>query len=549
MTNIIEYGVSATLQAEFEMLRDTLSMREYQEKQASKTESIHQYKYATKTIDKLAQYLLCRNYGKACLELAYLCWPIVRHQEHSKGLLHFFWIEEAIRPTHFRHSIAPLTKLNSCAPLVSLNEMGMLIRCSKQTFTISASRVMLLSALLELLVSNIQGTLEDIENYLSTSDEKCVGKLASYLQKKLYEFLKAHLPTANLQQKYRYIHQWVNENSDTEKLNDNAVLKFWTSSIHEEGYVKFESAFVDIIDYQFAYEQVNVSREIAHGQTDLPIVGTDNSADEEDQNSAVWLYGAAFEANGEILMPPTWLVDQPKFVTKKEYAYVALLFELRQSVPQFPLSVMRTEVFGRWQNTIIQHCRDKNVVVIDEPDQDYAMYLQLLESWRKQAANTLLCCAAILYEQKDARCLTVLSQGVGLLVERKEKAEFRQMLQRLFDASKKETDKLELTFPHISRWLLQSPTLNNFFGLARKALAKNNRTGFKNNNDYHAADIYEQGAEQIVQGAKLIHDLNEAVFKQIENKNEQFGSLEAIFRSDLFIFKSELVKRHGLKHE
>ncbi len=549
MTNIIEYGVSATLQAEFEMLRDTLSIREYQEKQATKAETIHQYKYATKTIDKLAQYLLCRNYGKACLELAYLCWPIVRHQENSKGLLHFFWIEEAITPTHFRHTIAPLTKLNSCAPLVSLNEMGMVIRTAKQAFTISASRVMLLSALLELLVSNIQGTLEDIESHLSTSDEKCVGKLASYLQKKLYEFLKPHLPTANLQQKYRYIHQWVSENRDIEKLNDDAVLKFWTSSFNEEGYVKFESALVDIIDYQFAYEQVKVSREVAHGQTDLPIVALDNSADEYDQNSAAWLYGSVFEANGEILTPPTWLVEQPKFVTKKEYAYIALLFELRQSTTQFPLSVMRTEVFGRWQNAIIQHCRDKSVAVIDEPDLDYSMYLQRLNNWRKQAANTLLCCAAILYEHKDTRCLTVLSQGVGLLVERKEKAEFRQMLQRLFDVNKKDTGQSELTFTHISRWLLQSQTLNSFFALAKKALAKNNRSGFKGNNDYRAADIYEQGAEQIVQGAKLIHDLNGAVFQQIDNKNEQFGSLESIFRSDLFIFKSELVKRHGLKHE
>lgn len=143
--------------------------------------------------------------------------------------------------------------------------MGMVIRSAKQTFTISASRVMLLSALLELLVSNIQGTLEDIESHLSTSDEKCVGTLASYLQKRLYEFLKAHLPTANLQQKYRYIYQWVSENCDAEKLNDDAVLKFWTSSINEEGYVKFESALVDIIDYQFAHEQVKVSHEIARG--------------------------------------------------------------------------------------------------------------------------------------------------------------------------------------------------------------------------------------------------------------------------------------------
>lgn len=553
MTDIIEYGVSATLQAEFEMLRDTLSMREYQEEPARRTNSTN-FKYAAKTIDKLAQYLLCRNYGKACLELAYLCWPIVRHQQYSKGLLHFFWIEEAISPSQFRHNIAPLTKLDLCAPLVSLNEMGMVIRTTKKTFTISASRVMLLSALLELLVSNIQDVLEDIESHLSTSDEKCVGKLASYLQKKLYEFLKAHLPTANLQQKYRYIHQWAKENKGKEKLNDEAVLKFWTSSINEEGYVKFENAFVDIVDYQFAYEQVNASREIALEQSDLPSVSLDDSGYELDESESVSLYGSVFEGNEDMLRPPNWLVDAPKFVTKKEYACVSLLFELRQSVTQFPLSVMRTEVFGQWQNAIIQHTRDKHEVVIEQPDQDYLMYVEGLTSWRKQAANTLLCCAAVLYEHKDVRCLTVLSQAVAFLNEGNEKADFRQMLQRLFAINKKENGKSEFTFTQIKRWLLQSQTLMRFFALATKTLSKNNRAGFKNSHDYHPADVYEQGAEQLMLGAKLIHDLNQSVFQHIEsknkeNKNKESASLDALFRSDLFIFKSELAKRHGLKHE
>ncbi|MFT7200300.1 MAG: hypothetical protein ACI9UD_001955, partial [Glaciecola sp.] len=35
MSNIVEYGVSQTLQAEFDMLRDTLSMREYEGKRNS----------------------------------------------------------------------------------------------------------------------------------------------------------------------------------------------------------------------------------------------------------------------------------------------------------------------------------------------------------------------------------------------------------------------------------------------------------------------------------------------------------------------------------
>jgi hypothetical protein len=35
----------------------------------------------------------------------------------------------------------------------------------------------------------------------------------------------------------------------------------------------------------------------------------------------------------------------------------------------------------------------------------------------------------------------------------------------------------------------------------------------------------------------------------LANINGQTVSLETFFTSDLFIFKSELVKRHGLEHE
>jgi len=545
MTNIVEYGVSQTLKAEFDMLRETLSIREYQGTHNGELKK----KYTSKTIDKLAQYILCRNYGKACLELAYLCWPIVRHQDYTKGLLHFFWLEEAISPNQFRSSIYALTQHDLQAPAVTLNEVGLVISLPTQNFTVSASRVMLLSALLELLVGNIANILEDIEAHLSTSDCNCVGKLATYLQKKLYEFLKTHLPTANLQQKYRYIHHWVAKNGNAEKLNDEAVFNFWTCAINEEGYVKFENALVDIVDYQFAYEQVKVAREISFSQSDLDNITIETGSPEIDENQASWLYETIFGLNENEITPPTWLVDAPKFLTKKEYACVSLLFELRHGVTQFPLSVMRSDVFGQWQNLIIQQTRDKSDALIDKPKQDYTTYLERLNDWRKQAGNTLLCCAAILYEQKDVRCLAALTQGVGLIVECQESHDFSHMLQRLVSVSEKNESNSELTFTHISRWLLQSKTLNNFFSLAKKTLAKNNRIGFKNSHDYHQPDIYEQGALHVAQGAQLIYDLNEAVLQQLANKTNQAVSLDAFFTSDLFIFKSELVKRYGLKYE
>jgi hypothetical protein len=544
MSNIVEYGVSQTLQAEFDMLRDTLSMREYEGKYNGELSK----KYAAKTVDKLAQYILCRNYGKACLELAYLCWPIVRHQHYTKGLLHFFWIEEAISSSQFRRRIYPLTQHNLHAPSIALNEMGLVISSATQDFTVSASRVMLLSALLELLVGNIAHILEDIESHLSTSDSKCVAKLATYLQKKLYEFLKAHLPTANLQQKYRYIHHWIAENSNSEKLNDKAVLNFWTSAINQEGYVKFENALVDIVDYQFAYEQVKVAREISFSQSDLENLTTQSFEFEVD-DEANWLYETMFESSENTIPPPTWLVDAPKFITKKDYACVSRLFELPSTIAQFPLSVLRSVVFGQWQNLIIQQTRDKSEVSIDRPEQDYTVYFERLNDWRKQASNTILCCAAILHEQKDVRCLTVLSQGVGLLVEHQESLNFSHMLQRLVSKSGSNEDDTELTFLHISRWLLQSKTLNSFLSVAKKALAKNSRIGFKNRGYDYEADIYEQGADHLVRGAQLIYNLTQGVSQQLANKNSQTVSLDTFFTSDLFIFKSELVKRHGLKHE
>jgi hypothetical protein len=543
MSNIVEYGVSQTLQAEFDMLRDTLSMREYEGKRNSELNK----KYTAKTVDKLAQYILCRNYGKACLELAYLCWPIVRHQDYTKGLLHFFWIEEAISPSQFRNTIYPLTQHDLHTPSITLNAMGLVVSSPTQDFTVSASRVTLLSALLELLVGNIANVLEDIEAHLSTSDTKCVGKLATYLQKKLYEFLKVHLPTANLQQKYRYIHHWVVENIDTEKLNDEAVLNFWSSAINEEGYVKFENALDDIVDYQSACEQVKVARGIHFSQSDEENLTTQSF--ELDENEANWLYETIFESNENVIMPPTWLVDAPKFITKKDYACVSRLFELRSTLTQFPLSILRSAVFGQWQNLIIQQARDKRDVLIDRPQQDYTSYLEHLNDWRKQASNTILCCAAILYEQKDVRCLTLLSQGIELLVKPQESQEFRHMLQRLVMTNENNQDKSQLTFSHINRWLLQSKMLNNFFLLAKKALANNNRIGFKHSDYCHEADIYEQGADHLVRGAQLIHDLTQTVLQQLANTNGQTVSLETFFTSDLFIFKSELVKRHGLEHE
>ncbi len=548
MTSMIEYGVSQTLIAEFEMLRETVSIDSYKNTDKKNVEATHEhniYKYSSKTIDKLAQYLVCRNYGKACLELAYLCWPIVRYQEHSKGLLHFFWIDESITPNKFENAVRSFSQeldtndtegySSSMRSPIAWRENGLVISSGAASFKINAHRVSLLSALLEILVSNMDGILGDIESRLATSDEKCVVQLASYLQKLIYAFLKPHLPTANLQNKYRYVHQWVSEKKEAGKLNDDDVLAFWKSAISEEGFVKYQNTLLDMVDYQFAFEQVSVQRELSFG----------NSLEQMSIDQSNMLLETVFGSTKEEGDSFTWLMDAPKFLTKREYSCVSLLLELNKSIDQFPLSILRADIFGQWQNTIIQQTRSKTSSAINEPNTNYTDHLGLLDDWKHHTANTLLCCAAVLFKRKDSRCITLLTLAVDLVFDESKASAFRITLQRLMP---NQSGSLP-AFTDIRRWLLQSQTLNQFFSLATKALAKNNRVGFKAVEDFSSSDIYELGGEQLYKCVDIIKRFRQAVLLASTTKKPDLSSkasdLDSIFQSDLFIFKSEFAKRHG----
>lgn len=539
MQSMIEYGVSQSLRAEFDMLRETSSIHSYKYQQ---TDNVNKgnidwqnKKYSAKTIDKLAQYVVCRNYGKACLELAYLCWPIVRHQEYSNGLLHFFWIEEALSPNRFKQAMGTLAGADITFPSVSINSNGLQVGVDKHSFTVSTSRVALLSALLELLVSNIEGILDCIEAHLSSSDSACVGKLASELQKKLYNFLKDHLPTANLQHKYRYIHHWVSSNTSPENLNDEQVLAFWKSAIHEEGYVKFQNAVSDMIDFRFAHEQVSVQRELRY----------DISLDDMSASEAGQLHQSVFELTKEEVGSTSWLMEVPKFVSKKEYQQVAFLFEYMAGVKQFPLSIMRAEVFGQWQNVFIQQSRNNNASELIAPSISYTDYLASLQEWRNQAVNTILCCSAVLLENKDVRCLTLLSLALGLMHDQEKSQSFKALVQRLMQSK----TQSEPTISDLNRWLLQSQTLNQFFSLAKKALAKNNKMGFKSADistlQSDELAIYERGGEQLNICVDVIVEYCEGVATKVQSMEDETQNLGSFFRSDLFIFKDEFEKRHG----
>jgi hypothetical protein len=123
------------------------------------------------------------------------------------------------------------------------------------------------------------------------------------------------------------------------------------------------------------------------------------------------------------------------------------------------------------------------------------------------------------------------------------------MLKRLIEAGGSDKTDATIQFSDIRRWVLQSQTLNGFFTLAKKALAKNNRVGFKDANDYLEPALYEEGAQEMARALDMMKQITKAIKLKLDSDTTEEVSLHSIFDADLFIFKSELVKRHGLKYE
>ncbi|MDT0581200.1 MULTISPECIES: hypothetical protein [Alteromonadaceae] len=528
--NPISFGVSSTLQADFDLLRETPNL-------------LGDAKYTQKTIDKLAQYIVCRNYGKLCLELCYLCWPIVKYGRQGQALLDFFWLQEVISPKGFRASIEGMIEQHfstlsseerlSAKPSIKLDEVGLKITPQQQSFTVSATRIAVLSAFLEWLSSYFSGFIEELELNLNTDSEAQVKKVASLLQQRIYALLKEHLPSANVQQKFRFIHEWKRSNSADVRFNDKQVLQFWQAAFQQEGYVKYQSALLDVLDYDLACElnQNKLKVERANNIDEAFFDFQGGELEPQMGASLFELYTDCIDGIADM----SRLTQQPKLISKQQYQDVALLLEQQESIHRLSLSLLRATVFSPWQAKIIQRSRQKdihstnsNVTDLRQPALDYDAYALVLDKWIKNACAAMLSCVGILYEKKDARCLGALLITLSHMLDEQSK--------RTLDNVVRSAKIRDLTFSGVSAALLQNPLLNKHMQLAMQHLKANNRDGFRKGSEYADADIYSSAINNLHQCMSTIGKFKKATASVRNEEN---------YRSDLFIFFSEFEKRHG----
>jgi hypothetical protein len=535
-SKITRYGVSESFNSFIDGLRETPGLSDK--------------KFRLADVNKLAQYLVCRNYGKACLELSYLAWAVVNYPTKTltnSPLLDFFWLNENITPARFRQAFEQPYSTSSYAAF--LNGAGLQLQLSQQPFVISPTRVGLLAVLLEVIITLAPEQLTIIEHTLKdTHNDNVIKKLSSDLQKQIYQFLTQHLVPAQQQRRFRYISQWLsekqaNEGTTSVTITDESIMSFWQEAGLDDtspGYKLYASAFNDMIAVHQAIQQATQTLAIEHANT----IGFDS---ENGEYSPDMIEEILFNEAAEV-DDYTWLCHTPKFLTKSQWHFIGPLMQKQFYAKTLALSFARLAVFGQWQATIVQAKRKSSTILQQKltspPQKDYQQYQQQLQLHNKLIVNVSMAISHIFYHYEDSRYLGCILEFLPKSIAQQIKIWFEENITNI-DRLQKEPEAIEklnkVLFIQSQKLLVQSLEFNQVMQVAKTAFNSNNKEGFQHLPNIASLDTYQDGYEAITQ---CQHILQANIAKLSQTWSSPGGCLEN-YCSDLSIFKDMFTQLYG----
>ncbi|BDX06373.1 hypothetical protein [Planctobacterium marinum] len=516
------FDVSESLQGVFQGLKDTQGLD-------------GEKKYRSDDVHRLAQYLVCRNYGNPCLELSYLCWAIVQHStvsgEQGSKLLSFFWVDECIKPRRVRAAFAEPWQDTSQNHSITLAEQTLDINIRGNLFQISPTRVGVLAALLDFVATIDPKIVYSLESALLYGDEKQVKQQASALQKLIYHFIAEHLPTAQAQNKFRVITQWLTENEMcAETLCDDALLRFWQAqcvACPVEGFVKYTSAMDECLSYLNASKAAQAQMQSQNALS----IGSDTDAGEI---AADTLFASLFE---ELSVKYDYgaLAQTPKCLTQSQSKQLNLLAYFAPFQSRFLRTLLRYQVFGYWQGVLIQANRNKTEIAekLQHPDVlDYHDCSQELESLQDVMADAALCLTYVFSASGSLHWvgLNHLLADISLPEPILERIQ-ADVLTTCHDADQDFSNV-------ISEISLQFAEIRDLFHKAERAFKANNKAGFKTLPDIALLDEYTESAHLLQQS----HQLLASTIKRLQPLKLTFSEN---FASDLCIFQQTMKQLYG----
>ncbi len=540
---VVQYGVSEELLGWIEALRQAPGE--------------NGAKYRPQDVDTVARELLCRDYGDRCYELAHLL-ALVNHSYMDAAcspLLTFFWVDEIVTAPRFRQAFCESTTgLPSSTEKIALTveQQRLLLGYPDGEFGISYSRIGLLAAFWEFIVTVNPAWLERAASAIQDPSLASAKKLASYLQAFIYDMLSEHTKTAQVQKRLYFIGRWLGQAGLTAAdISDELVFNFWQQAFSDEdaakvGYRRFRTVADDFIAYQTAITLESTAQQIQRAAT----IGyqTDDCEISPDQLSS------ALETC-EIVESYHWLSQTPKFASKKTLDSLEPMVSLGNSAVSLPLTCVRCKVLGDWQAKLLQAVRDKNAdrfkeYLLNGPAQQYAHYIQGLATgvdvlWQAKYSGI-----HVLTAVQD---LTGVIELLELLPETT-LAELRLKLPDLdmrrlliaveegMDAGSSDVDRLvTLFYRELASLALQLPALNQVLRDLRAAFKANNREGFRTLPGAVSLGPYVAGVEALTVLIALVNKSYESMAAIMKANSEG----EAIFAADVSITRHMMENMYG----
>ena len=518
------YGVSEELQGAIDALRWAPSMRR------------EGNKYRDKDINSLAQMLLCRNYGKATLELSYLLLAVALKEPigTEKAWLNFFWLEENITPNGFKKAFSNLP--DSVNKVLTQTDEGIKITLQNSHFKISPSRVGVLASLLEFVTYIAPSLLKQPPAYYANPSVSAVKEFASTLQKTLYDYLGEHIQAAQQQRRFRKLWGWLQQynNEASLQINDEAIQAFWLQCAQEMddqlGFRRYRTVAENFFDLHDAINVVDNQQQISRAQA----IGHNAEAGE--------ISPERLEKTLEIMTSQTLniasLAQNPKYLTKQQVESLQAVNNNPLAAVKLPITIMRMSCFGDWQAQLVQALRNKKQqqikTYLEGMPQNYSDYISSytqLSQALHQAIDSGL--HLLFFKQHPAALAMIISR----LPE-----ESRQLLQIEIDRLNKgaENNLNKTIFNQWAELKLKIPALNHQQQQLEKAFKANNRQGFKQLTDTIEPENYSSGIETLSQ--------------LVKQNNNHLKSVQSIFleqdiqekySADLCIYKEVFSALYG----
>ena len=313
----------------------------------------------------LARAIVCRSYANPIYQLCHL---VNLADGCGRGNERFEWLFFAgsrLNARHFRSTLGDAVQSRGWRrPGFSLSDNGVAIAYADGVFNVPFTRMPLLAAMFEFLVSTVPYAAVDdtvAEMFADASCQAAIGRAANTLQRHLYAFLSDHLSSAQEQDKFTAIIEFLEDRGDgaTIEIDDDAVLAFWRdASARTDGagdFRGYRTVFEGFVDLMRSLDVAETRLAVDHADP----IGVDAESGEIDVAAVEPLIAQLGEWNSPLGILDTGPTSRIKLLNLTELSYVTQLCDCGPLSARLPISLMRSECFGAAQARITQGLRRK----------------------------------------------------------------------------------------------------------------------------------------------------------------------------------------------